>query len=139
AELGAGAAITPVADDLAVDGVDELLKVFVAYSFSKWPEDFTEALKDFPDRAFLIRASAATGGIDGSWLVKTGTDQLTVEGGPGSRVGARTPDVTINGTAADVLRWAWNRETPGEAGRVRIEGNTQALSELRRCVVEATQ
>ena len=35
-------------DDLAVDGVDELLKVFVAYSVGEWVDYFTEALKDSP-------------------------------------------------------------------------------------------
>jgi uncharacterized protein (TIGR03083 family) len=140
AELGAGAAIAPVPDDLAIDGVDELLKVFVAYAFSKWPEDFTEALKDSPGRAFLIRAEAAAGRPGGSWLVKTGTDHLVVEGGPGREVvDSRTPDVTVSGTPAAVLRWAWNRETPGEASLVRVEGNADALSELRQCVVDGTQ
>jgi uncharacterized protein (TIGR03083 family) len=140
AELGAGATIAPVPDDLAVDGVDELLKVFVAYSFSKWPEDFTDALKESPGRTFLIRAEGATGSPSGSWLVKTGTDHLVVEGGPGSGVlDSRTPDVTVSGTPADVLRWAWNRETPGEASLVRVEGNADALTEFRRCVVKATQ
>jgi uncharacterized protein (TIGR03083 family) len=142
AELGAGATIAPVPDDLATDGVDELLKVFVAYSFSKWPEDFTEALRDSPGHAFLIRAEAATAteSPSGSWLVKTGPDHLVVEGGPGSKVvDSRTPDVTVSGPPADVLRWAWNRETPGEASPVRVEGNADALTELRRCVVEATQ
>jgi len=116
------------------------LKVFVAYAFSTWPEDFTEALKDSPGRAFLIRAEAAAGRTGGSWLVKTGTDHLVVEGGPGREVvDSRTPDVTVSGTPAAVLRWAWNRETPGEASLVRVEGNADALSELRQCVVDGTQ
>lgn len=142
AELGAGATIAPVPDDLAADGVDELLKVFVAYSFSKWPEDFTEALRDSPGHAFLIRAEAATAteSPSESWLVETGPDHLVVEGGPGSRVvDSRTPDVTVSGPPTDMLRWAWNRETPGEASPVRVEGNADALTELCRCVVEATQ
>ena len=140
AELAAGTVIAPVPDDLAADGVDELLKVFVAYSFSKWPEDFTDALKGSPGRAFLIQADGATGSPSGSWLVRTGPDRLVVEGGQGSRViDSRTPDVTVSGTPADVLRWAWNRETPGAASLVRVEGNAEALTELRRCVVEATQ
>ena len=31
AELGADVPIAPIPDDLAIDGIDELLKVFVAY------------------------------------------------------------------------------------------------------------
>jgi len=140
AELGAGAAIAPVPDDLAIDGVDELLKVFVAYSFTGWPEDFGEALKDSPGRAYLIRADATADSASVSWLVKTGTDHLTVEGGPGEKIAdTAAPDVTISGAPADILRWAWNRETPGEPSPVRIEGNAGGLAEFRACVVAATQ
>src|ERR1700744_6058242 len=32
AELGVAAPVSPVPDDLAIDGIDELLRVFVAYS-----------------------------------------------------------------------------------------------------------
>jgi hypothetical protein len=39
----------------------------------------------------------------------------------------------------DVLRWAWNRETPGAPSRVTIGGDANALAEFRRCVVIATQ
>jgi uncharacterized protein (TIGR03083 family) len=140
AELAAGAPVAPVPDDLAVDGIDELLKVFVAYAFSKWPDAFTEALKNSPGRTFLIRTDATIDCPSASWLVQTAPDHVVVGGGPSSPVAGRpTRDVTVSGAPADVLRWAWNRETPGEASPVRIEGNAEALAEFRQCVVEATQ
>lgn len=140
AELGAGTDIAPVPDDLAVDGVDELLEVFVAYAFSKWPEDFTETLKNSPGRAFLIRTDSTGDYPSASWLVQTATKYIVVAGGPNSPVaGTPTRDVTISGTPSDILRWAWNRETPGEPSPVRIEGNAGALAEFRACVVAATQ
>jgi uncharacterized protein (TIGR03083 family) len=140
AELGAAASIAPVPDDLAVDGVDELLKVFVAYAFSKWPEDFTEALKDSPGRTFLIQTDATQDTPSVSWVIKTAQDKLAVEGGPNEKLAdSVTPDVTISGTPTDILRWAWNRETPGQASPVRISGDTTGLTELRQCVVAATQ
>ena len=140
AELGAAAPIAPVPADLAVDGIDELLKVFVAYAFRQWPEDFTEALQNSPGRTFLIRTDATTDTPSVSWLVSTAPDHLTVEGGPAEKTDEMvTPDVTISGTPTAILRWAWNRETPGEPSPVRIEGNTEALREFRQCVVEATQ
>jgi uncharacterized protein (TIGR03083 family) len=146
AELGAGAPIAPVPADLAVDGVDELLKVFVAYAFSRWPEDFTEALQNSPGHTFLIQTEAtpesdqAAGRPSVSWLVRTGPTSLTVEDGPVEKAADKvTPDVTISGTPADILRWSWNRETPGEPSPVRIEGNAEAVTEFRQCVVEATQ
>ncbi len=113
AELGAAAPIAPVPDDLAVDGIDELLKVFVAYAFSQWPEDFTEALQNSPGRTFLIRTDATTDSPSVSWLVSTAPDHLTVEGGPAEKLADdAAPDVTISGTPTAILRWAWNRETP---------------------------
>ena len=38
AELGTGQPVAPVPADLAVDGIDELLKVFVAFSVAEWGE-----------------------------------------------------------------------------------------------------
>lgn len=144
AELGAREQVTPVADDLAVDGIDELLRVFVGYGVSEWADFFTEVLKDSPGRTYLITADAAGGDPAGnpgvSWLVSTGPGKFTVAGGPGERVdGTVSPDVTVHGPPADVLRWAWNRETPGEPSRVTISGDADSLAEFRRCVVIATQ
>ena len=140
AELGAGERVTPVAGDLAVDGIDELLKVFVGYGVSDWPDYFTEALKDSPGRTYLITADAGADNPGVSWLVTTSPGQFIVAGGPGERVsGTVTPDVTVSGPPTDVLRWAWNRETPGEPGQVTIGGSADALAEFRRCVVIATQ
>jgi uncharacterized protein (TIGR03083 family) len=140
AELGAGAPVAPIPDDLAVDGIDELLKVFVAYSFSNWPEDFTEALKNSPGRTYKIQTDATPDTPSVSWIVKTAPDYLAVEGGPNEELtGEVTPDVTISGSPDVVLRWTWNREAPSEPSAVRIEGAPEALAELRQCVVEATQ
>ena len=140
AELGTGQPVTPVADDLAADGIDELLRVFVSYGVSDWGDLFTEALKDSPGRTYLIKTDATAGDPSVSWLVGTSPGRFTVAGGPGEQVsGPVTADVTVNGTPTDLLRWAWNRETPGEASRVTIGGNADALAEFRRCVVIATQ
>jgi hypothetical protein len=48
-------------------------------------------------------------------------------------------DVTISGPPAALLRWVWNRETPSEQSGVTIDGDPEALTEFRRCVVIATQ
>ncbi len=141
AELGAGAPVAPVPDELAVDGIDELLTTFAVYAFAEWPEDFTEVLRDSPGRRLLLRAD---GGAGVSWLVHTGPGHLTVDGGPGTVLGvAPPPDVTVSGPPAAMLRWAWNREPaeggPGQAGSVLIDGDPAAVTEFRRCVVEATQ
>ena len=144
AELAAGVPVAPVPDDLAIDGIDELLRVFVAYAFSRWPEDFTEALKNSPGRTFLIRTDATADSPSVSWLVQTAPDNLVVKGGPDEKPDeTATPDVTISGSPPEVLRWVWNREAPGklpdDAASVGIDGNVEALTEFRQCVVEGTQ
>jgi uncharacterized protein (TIGR03083 family) len=140
AELGVGAAIAPIPDDLAIDGIDELLKVFVAYSFSQWPEDFTEVLKNSPGHTYKIQTDPTPDRPSVSWLVKTARDNLAVAGGPDEKISnTATHDITINGTPTDLLRWTWNRETPAGPSAVSIKGNPEALTEFRQCVVEATQ
>jgi len=133
-ELGVGVPIAPVPDDLAVDGIDELLKVFVVFGVSEWSDYFAEALSDSPGRTVAIEA-------DGThWRVTTGPGKFTVEGGPAEKLrGTAAADVTVSGSPTAVLRWAWNRETPGEPSAVTIVGDADAVAEFRRCVVIATQ
>ena len=140
AELGAGAAIAPVPDDLAADGVDELLKVFVGYSVEAVGDYFAEALANSPGRVYQIETTATAGTPSVGWIVRTSPGHFTVEGGPGEKpADDPAPDVTIAGSPTDMLRWAWNRETPGEPSRVTVEGSEEALAEFGRCVVIATQ
>jgi uncharacterized protein (TIGR03083 family) len=134
AELGVGVPMAPIPDDLAIDGVDELLKVFVAFSVGEWRDYFTEALADSPGRSYALATDGAL------WRVRTSPGHFDVTSGPGltaSDDGA--PDVTIGGTPTALLRWGWNRETPGEPSGVIIEGDQEALAEFRRCVVISTQ
>jgi uncharacterized protein (TIGR03083 family) len=125
AELGTSQRVAPIADDLAVDGIDELLKVFLAYSVSTWTDAFTDILASSPGRSLLVQADGAT------WQVRTGPGVVTIEDG--------TPDAptdaTISGAPSAVLRWVWNRGSEG----VRVEGTAEAVSELQRCIVIATQ
>jgi uncharacterized protein (TIGR03083 family) len=140
AELAVGAAVAPVPDDLALDGIDELLKVFVAYSVTEWGDYFTEALANSPGRTYKIQAMAPADMPAVAWRIKTSPGHFTVEGGPGEKLADEAAsDVIISGTPTDVLRWSWNRETPGKPSRVTVAGSPIALAELRRCVVIATQ
>jgi uncharacterized protein (TIGR03083 family) len=129
AELGTGQPVTPVPADLAVDGIDELLKVFVAYSVTTWAGYFTGILDGSPGRTYTVRADGA------AWRVRTGPGLFAVEDGAGDD-GA---DVTIGGPPAAVLRWVWNRDDAAKPGSVTVEGAPEAVQELRRCIVTATQ
>jgi uncharacterized protein (TIGR03083 family) len=129
AELGTGQPVAPVPADLAVDGIDELLKVFVAYSVAGWAGDFTDILANSPGRTYTVRTDGA------AWRARSGPGLFTVADGPGSDA----PNVTVSGAPTAVLRWLWNREGPGEPSGVTVEGPTEAVAELRRCIVTATQ
>ncbi|WP_084958676.1 maleylpyruvate isomerase family mycothiol-dependent enzyme [Thermoactinospora rubra] len=129
AELGTGQPVAPIPDDLAADGVDELLKVFVAYGVAEWGDYFADILAASPGRTYTVRADGA------AWRVRTGPGLFAVEDGAGD--GAA--DVTVSGPPAAVLRWVWNRESPGEPSGVTVEGAPEAVEELRRCIVTATQ
>ena len=129
AELGTGQPVAPVPADLAVDGVDELLKVFVAYSVGEWGDSFTAVLAGSPGRTYILRTDGA------AWRVRTGPGQFAVEDGAGDEAA----DVTVSGSPTSLLRWVWNREAAGEPSGVTVEGAAEAVDELRRCIVTATQ
>ncbi len=128
AELGTGQPVAPVPDDLAIDGVDELLKAFVAYSVAEWGSYFTDILAGSPGWTYTVRTDGA------AWRARTGPGLFAVEDGA-----ADAADVTVSGPPADLLRWVWNREGSGEPSGVTVEGAPEALEELRRCIVVATQ
>jgi uncharacterized protein (TIGR03083 family) len=133
AELGAGVSVAPIPDDLATDGIDELLKIFVAHDVKKWPDDYVDALSDSPGRSYNVK----TDGVE--WLVGTSPGAFSVGGGPGMTIADFTrTDTTITGTPTALLRWLWNRETPGTPSPVTITGDTN-LAEFQRCIILATQ
>ncbi len=128
AELAADTPVAPIPDDLAIDGIDELLKTFVAYDVTKWPEDHATTLTESPGRSYTIK----TDGVQ--WLVETAPATFTVSGGPGTTTPTRrhtdTTATTITGPPTALLRWAWNRNAPGKPPSITIEGN-QDLTEFR--------
>ncbi|WP_030264826.1 maleylpyruvate isomerase family mycothiol-dependent enzyme [Streptomyces sp. NRRL B-24484] len=129
AELGTGQRIAPVPADLAADGIDELLKVFVAYGVAEWGEYFTEVLDGSPGRSYEVRTEGAV------WRVRTGPGLFTVEDGQGDR----PADAVVSGPPAAVLRWVWNRQDGDPAPGLTVEGDRDAVAELKRCIVTATQ
>ena len=132
AELGAGATVAPVPDDLAVDGCDELLKVFLAYSVAEWGRYFTDILDGSPTWRFALR----TGGA--AWQVVTGPGTCTVTDGTPDGTADGQADVSVSGPPAELLRWLWNREGADPAA-VTVDGPPEAVELLRRCIVTSTQ
>ena len=143
AELGTGQPVAPVPADLAVDGIDELLKVFVAYSVAEWGDYFSDILDGSRGWTYTVRADGDGDGdgVGAAWRMRTGPGLFAVEDGAGGNEAgaAGAADVTVSGTPEAVLRWVWNRESAGEPSGVTVEGPPEAVEELRRCIVTATQ
>ena len=121
--------IRRMAHETVIHRIDELLKVFVAYSVAEWGDYFTDILAGSPGRTHTVRTDGA------AWRVRTGPGRFAVEDGAGDD----PADVTVSGPPAAVLRWVWNREGTGEPSGVTVEGPPEAVEELRRCTVTATQ
>lgn len=125
AELGVGEPVATVPADLAVDGIDELLKIFVAYDVAEWGEYFSDILGDSPGWTYTVSTDGA------AWRIRTGPEVFDVTDGA-----ADTADMTVAGPPGALLRWLWNRGNPDG---VTIEGEPRAIDEFRRCIVTATQ
>ena len=130
AELAAGLPVAPVPDDLALDGVDEVLKRFLAFGSVRWPEEFAEmkgghlAEQDGQD-TITVAAGQAT------WTVRPSPREVVVEEG-----GSDHPRALIEAAPDPMLRWLW-----GRAGddAVRLAGDPAWAGYLRRMLAAVTQ
>ncbi len=121
AELAAGD-VTPIAADLAVDGVDEALVTFLAYFSRSYPDGFDLA-------AGPAVAVAADGQL---WEVQPTPEGVHVDP---AAAGEGTV-ATVSGRPSDVLLWLWRR-APMDA--VEIEGDPAAAERLYALMGAATQ
>jgi uncharacterized protein (TIGR03083 family) len=133
AELALGVPIAAVPDDLAIDGIDEVLKLFVGYGSHAWLEDFQPVLADAQGRTVIV-------GVDGGpgWLVRTEKTGVDVSDADPAAAASTPVDATVSGGAAGVLRWLWARESPGVSD-AHAEGDEVTLTELRKLLVASTQ
>jgi uncharacterized protein (TIGR03083 family) len=125
AELALGETVAPIPDDLALDGIDEVLHLFLAYGSQVWAEYFASALKGKPGYTISIRVPG------GGWLVTTSESGVEVVNND-----AAEADATVSGAPDAVLRWLWAR---GEDSALTIHGADEAVAELRGLLVLATQ
>ena len=126
AELAAGLPVTPVPDDLSVDGVDEVLKRFLGYD--------VEALGQLKGGHL-----ASDGGTDTitvmagqtAWTVRPSPREVVIEDGASAN-----PCVVIQAAPDPMLRWLW-----GRAGdhALRLTGEEPWADYLRRMLAAVTQ
>jgi uncharacterized protein (TIGR03083 family) len=130
AEQAAGVPVTPVPDDLAVDGVDEILKRMLAYESLGWPDEFAQLpgghLADQDGRDTITVTAGQT-----SWTLRPSPRGVPVEDEASDH-----PRVAIEAAPDPMLRWLWGRTTDDA---VRIAGDQEWAAYLRRMLAEVTQ
>ncbi|HVF06064.1 MAG TPA: maleylpyruvate isomerase family mycothiol-dependent enzyme [Frankiaceae bacterium] len=108
---------SPIADDLALDGIDELFFLMFAGDWSDLPQ---------PELTGTFTVSAA----DRSWRVGCAPEEVTVAKGGGDA------DGTVTGNPSDVLLWLYGR-VPDPF--VELGGDPDALVRFRERLTLATQ
>lgn len=132
AELAVGEPVVPIPDDLAGDGIDELLRIFLAYDEETWAEEAAPVLAKSPGRRVAVRVPGA------EWMIETSPTSLAVTTAFGAAIGRLDEthvDAAITGPAPAVLRRLWNRG----GDPVTESGDQAALVEVRALLTAATQ
>jgi len=125
AELGAGVPHAAIPDDLARDGIDEVLVAFLQYGSMNWPDEYAPTLAEADGRTVRLETTGQ------AWLVKPtpeGVDvRVTDEG---------AADAVVRGEPRDLLLWLWNR---GGEDAVSTTGDPAVVANFRRLMVTSTQ
>jgi uncharacterized protein (TIGR03083 family) len=137
AELAAGLPVSPIAADLALDGIDEVLRIFFAYGSAAWPEELGDLLAKADRRPVLLAAAEGPG-----WLVTTLESGLVVGDAPESAgtdadAASAPAALTVSGPADALLLWLWNRTVDGYAAEV--SGDPLLLAQFHAQKVAMTQ
>ncbi|MGH3424731.1 MAG: maleylpyruvate isomerase N-terminal domain-containing protein [Nocardioidaceae bacterium] len=110
--------VTPIADDIALDGIDEILRIFLGGPW--WDGDFHTAHPI--DAAVRVTAEGR------SWTVAATATAVVVTEETDSGVQAE-----IAGTPNDVYLWLWGR---GPLEALSVTGDEHLPTELRARLVE---
>ena len=125
AELAAGLPVTPVPDDLGLDGVDEVLKRFLGYDAEDLDQlEGGHLARDGQDTITVLAGQTA-------WTVRPSPQEIVVDDGASDH-----PRVVIQAAPEPMLRWLWGRS--GDDA-VRLTGDPAWAAYLRRMLVAATQ
>lgn len=126
AELTAGAAVTPIGDDVATLAVDHCIDVMRAW------------LPDWASWEHVATVEFRATDTGQSWLVDLGP-VAGVEPGGGEETWQRitraaagaTPTATVTGTVQQLARWTWNRGC-----EVTVTGTDHAVAAITAAITE---
>jgi uncharacterized protein (TIGR03083 family) len=129
AELAAGIESLAVPTDLAIDGVDEVLRCFLAFSSTAWPEDYADSQADLEGGVVGLDTGTA------AWLVTLGPGAIVVTDAA-SGDGLASAAAVVRADPEAMLRWLWRR---ADDWVVAIDGDSDVVARLRRLLRVATQ
>ena len=125
AEQALGEPLTEIPDDLALDGVDEILVRFLGYMSQQWPEDFAPDLPPAEAPGVLVSAGGR------GWLLRATPGGVLVE----SVAADVDASARIGGEAVAVLLWLWRRVESG----VTRQGDAALIEQVRALLRTPTQ
>jgi uncharacterized protein (TIGR03083 family) len=131
AEQVAGLELAPIPADVALDGADEFLELFIGYLSTDWPEHFGEILARPDPRPILISGGAR------SWTLEVRPEGVAVR--PAMAVPGIEEDeeaTWIEGEPDALLLWLWGRV--GDRS-VRRKGDAALLEQFLALRRKATQ
>jgi uncharacterized protein (TIGR03083 family) len=125
AEQVAGIELAPIPPDVALDGIDEFLTLFIGYLSRSWREHFAEVLEGADPSPVTI----AAGGRE--WSLTAEPEGVEV-----AEPGAAEGVARISGDPDDVLLWLWGR---ADDRAVRLKGEEALLAQFRELRGKATR
>jgi uncharacterized protein (TIGR03083 family) len=148
AELVAGLDVRPPSAELALDGVDEVLMVFV-HGVPEWGAFTTDGVTvkvecTNASAAWLLRLGKFTGtgpdtgtehNLDAAEVERLPDADDVASGAVAAAVSAVVPDLTVRARAWDLDRWLWGR---GEDD-VEVVGPADLAERLRGLLIESTK
>jgi uncharacterized protein (TIGR03083 family) len=124
-ELALAGAVSQIPEDLAVDGIDEVLERFLGYLSRRWKDDFATSLPQSDQAPVLV----ATDGY--GWLVRATPEGVEIDiATPRASAAA-----TVSGDPVPLLLWLWRRDERG----VEIDGDQKLVGGLQELLRDATQ
>jgi len=122
-----------VPDDLAIDGIDEVLRAFLSYSSVNWPDEFSKMKGGHLAGEDAQETITIAAGPDpwAAWTLRPSPRGVLVAGGA-----AGSSRLTVRAAPDPMLRWLW-----GRAGddTVQVTGDPAWAEYLRRMMAEVTQ
>ena len=128
AQLAAGEPLTPAPDDLAIDGVDEVLKRFLEYGAATWPEEYATAEGHLAGDDGTDTVVVTAGPV--SWTVRPTPGSVSVTDG-----GDKAAHAVVSATPDAMLRWLWGR---ADDGVLTVAGDPEWAAYLRRLLAAVT-